>query len=47
MALTQEAESLPIHVQMCALRHRQLVAKIDAQNKLLKRIAARQAALQT
>jgi hypothetical protein len=40
MALAEEAKSLPIHVQMCAFRHKQIMGKIDAQNKMLKRIAA-------
>jgi hypothetical protein len=29
IALAEEAESLPIHVRMCALRHSQIMDKID------------------
>lgn len=29
MALEEEASSLPIHVQMCAMRHRQILERIN------------------
>lgn len=38
IALAEEAESLPIHVRMCAMRHGQIVGKIDAQDRRLSRI---------
>ena len=30
IALEEEATSLPIHVRMCALRHQQIVDKVEA-----------------
>lgn len=38
IALREEAESLPVHVQMCALRHRAILQKIEAADTRGRRI---------
>lgn len=40
MALREEAESLPLHVQMCAMRNRQVLARLDRSDAMLGRIQA-------
>jgi hypothetical protein len=35
IAIAEEANSLPIHVQMCALRHQQLLAEISHLRRLV------------
>jgi hypothetical protein len=34
IAIAEEATSLPIHVQMCAIRHRELLAEVAQMRRL-------------
>jgi hypothetical protein len=46
IALAEEAESLPIHVRMCAMRHAQIMDRIaDAEQKRDERFAAMKSGL--
>jgi len=41
IALAEEADSLPIHVRMCAMRHQQLRGEITAVRKDLESVDAK------
>jgi hypothetical protein len=46
IALAEEAESLPIHVRMCAMRHSQIMDRIsDAEEKRDERFKAMKAGI--
>jgi len=36
MALAEEANSLPLHVQMCSMRHRQIMATVSALDRMAR-----------